>query len=193
MQLHDALIAIIVATFCGFLFDRDLNGAGAFNDYGGYGASICMLFLGSPHTVVGMAGRLLKTHLPVDDNGAMLLRYPHALCRLEMTWTEAVPHQPPHDMAIYGTEGTMVAGREAVQLYTRKDRAGEAVPLDALPEGERNGPEYFVGCIRRGEDPVGLTNPDLSRGAQEILEAGLLSATTGMAVSLPVEDHLFRA
>ena len=64
--------------------------------------------------------------------------------------------------------------------------------LDELPEGEGNASEYFVGCIRRGEDPVGLTNPDLSRGAQEILEAGLLSATAGVAVSLPVEDHLFR-
>ena len=28
--------------------------------------------------------------------------------------------------------------------------------------------------------------------AQEIMEAGFLSATSGIAVSLPVEDHLFR-
>ncbi|MDA0746882.1 MAG: Gfo/Idh/MocA family oxidoreductase [bacterium] len=178
--------------FCGFLFDKELNGAGAFNDYSGYGAGICVLFLGSPHQVVGMAGRLLKTHLPVDDNGAMLLRYPNALCRLEMTWTEAVPHQPPHDIVIYGTEGTMVSGRESVQLFTRKNKEGTNVPLDELPEGERNGPEYFVRCVRAGVDSVGLTSPDMSRAAQEIMEAGLISATTGMAVSLPVEDHLFR-
>lgn len=179
-------------SFCGFLFDRYLNGAGAFNDYGGYGASMCMLFLGSPHTVVGMAGRLLKTHLPVDDNGVMLLRYPHALCRLEMTWTEAVAHKPPHDVVIYGTEGTLISGREAVQLYTRENKEGEDVPLDDLPEGRRHAPEYFVACIQEGVDPEGLTNPDLSRGAQEIMEAGLMSATTGVAVSLPVEGHLFR-
>ena len=178
--------------FCDFLFDKDLNGAGAFNDYGGYGASMCALFLGSPHSVVGMAGRLLKTHLPVDDNGAMLLRYPHALCRLEMTWTEAVALRPPHDVVLYGTEGTLIAGTQEVTLYTRSNKEGESVALDALPAGERNGPECFVASIRAGADPAGLTNPDLSRDAQEIMEAGWISATTGMAVSLPVEDHLFR-
>ena len=177
--------------FCGFLFDKDLNGAGAFNDYGGYGSVVCMAFLGSPHTVVGMAGRLIKTHLPVDDNGAMLLRYPHALCRMEMTWTEAVAHTPPHDFVFYGTEGTMVVGRE-VMLYTRTNKEGASVALDKLPKGQSNGPEHFVACIREGNDAQWLANPDVSRGAQEIMEAGLLSATSGIAVSLPVEDHLFR-
>ena len=77
-----------------------------------------MLFLGRPNRVVGMAGRLLKTHLPVDDNGMMILRYPNAMCRLEMTWTEAVPNKPPHDLMLHGTEGTIIAGSEVV-LYTR--------------------------------------------------------------------------
>lgn len=178
--------------FCGFLFDKDLNGAGAFNDYGGYGSSMCVWFLGSPNTVVGMAGRLLKTHLPVDDNGAMLLRYPDALCRLEMTWTEAVPHQPPHDVVLYGTEGTILCGRDDVILYTKRNSGGRSVRLDALPIGQRNAPEYFVKCLQEGTEPEGLTNGHLSRDAQEIMEAGLISATNGVAVSLPVEDHLFR-
>ena len=138
-----------------------------------------------------MAGRLLKTHLPVDDNGILLLRYPRALCRLEMTWTEAVAHQPPHDLVVYGTEGTVVAGRE-VWRFTRQDQQGKSVPLDVLPRGEGGAVEYFLGCIRRGEDPQGVTNPDLSRQAQEIMEAGLRSAAAGMEVALPLEDLLFR-
>lgn len=177
--------------FCGFLFDKHLNGAGAFNDYGGYGASMCALFLGRPHQVVGVAGRLLKTHLPVDDNGMMILRYPQAMCRLEMTWTEAVPHKPPHDVFLYGTEGTLIAGKE-VMLYTRKNKEGESIALDDLPAGETHGPEHFVACIRGGTAPNFLTSPDISHAAQEIMEAGLLSATSGTAVSLPIEDHLFR-
>ncbi|MFT5370318.1 MAG: putative dehydrogenase [Candidatus Latescibacterota bacterium] len=178
--------------FCGFLFDKHLNGAGAFNDYGGYGASMCVLFLGSPHEVVGVAGRLLKTHLPVDDNGMMILRYPHAMCRLEMTWTEAVAHKPPHDVMIYGTEGTIVAGSNTVMVYTRDNQEGVEVPVDALPEGQSNGPEHFIACIQEGREPEFLTNADLSRDAQEVMEAGLISATSGATVSLPIEDHLFR-
>lgn len=177
--------------FCGFLFDADLNGAGAFNDYGGYGSSACVWFLGSPGSVVGVAGRLIKRHLPVDDNGMMILRYPHAMCRLEMTWTEAVPHVPPHDFVLYGTEGTLIAGAE-VTVHTRGDKEGKTVELDELPEGQTNGPECFLGAIRSGKDPAGLPNPDLSRDAQEVMEAGLLSALNGVTVALPVEHHLFR-
>jgi predicted dehydrogenase len=140
---------------------------------------------------VGVAGRLLKRHLPVDDNGMMILRYPKAMCRLEMTWTEAVAHTPPHDVVLYGSEGTIVAG-EYVMLYTRSNEEGESVEMDALPEGQSNGPTYFIECLRKGVDPKGLPNADLSRDAQEIMEAGLLSAVRGVTVSLPVEHHLFR-
>ena len=178
--------------FCGFLFDADLNGAGAFNDYSGYGSSLCVLFMGGiPSSVMGMAGRLIKTHLPVDDNGIIIMRYPNALCRLEMTWTEAVAHTPPHDLVLYGTEGTMVAGRELL-LYTRQNKDGESVELDELPAGQRSASEHFVHCIRTGEQPQFQTCPDLSYSAQQIMEAGLRSATSGMEISLPIEDHLFR-
>ena len=178
--------------FCEFLFDADLNGAGAFNDYSGYGSSLCALFMGGiPSSVFGMAGRLVKTHLPVDDNGILVMRYPNALCRLEMTWTEAVPHQPPHDLVVYGTEGTLIAGRELV-LFTRQNKDGETVELDELPQGQGSGSEHFVHCIRTGEQPQFQTSPDLAYAAQQIMEAGLRSATSGMEISLPVEDHLFR-
>ena len=146
---------------------------------------------GIPSSVMGMAGRLVKTYLPVDDNGMIIMRYPNALCRLEMTWTEAVPHTPPHDLVVYGTEGTIVAGRE-LMLYTRDDKDGTSVDLDPLPEHQQNSAEQFVHCIRSGEPPQFQTCPDLSYQAQQIMEAGLRSATSGMEISLPLEDHLFR-
>ena len=138
-----------------------------------------------------MAGRLLKTHLPVDDNGMMILRYPQAMCRLEMTWTEAVPHKPAHEVILHGTHGTIIAG-DAVTLYTRDDKDGETIARDALPAGEGNGAEHFVHCILSDTAPGFVTCADLSRHAQEIMEAGLISATNGIAMSLPIEDHLFR-
>ena len=182
--------------FQGFLFDKDLNGAGALNDYAGYGATLCVWFLGSPNSVAGMGGRLLKTHLPVDDNAVLLLRYPHALCVLEMTWTEAVPHRPAHDLIVYGSQGTMVVPMSArdgnVRLYTREDKEGTEVAPDPAPEGIVHGPACFVNAIRQGRWPEGICNPNLSRQAQEIMEAGLISIRSGAAIALPLEDHLFR-
>ena len=182
--------------FQGFLFDRHLNGAGALNDYAGYGATLCVWFLGSPNSVAGMAGRLLKTHLAVDDNAVLLLRYPRALCILEMTWTEAVAHRPAHDLIVYGTQGTMVVPMSAregnVRVYTRDNKEGTEAPPDPLPTGVTNGPECFVKAIREGQWPEGICSPNLSRQAQEIMEAGLISARSGAAIALPLEDHLFR-
>ncbi len=179
------------AEFCGFLFDPRQNGAGAFNDYSGYGASLCVLFLGGlPSSVFGMAGRLVKTHLPVDDNGILVMRYPRALCRLEMTWTEAAPHFPPHDLVLYGTEGTLVAGQE-LRLFPRGGKTAATVPLDTLPAGQRCAAEHFVDCVLTGAEPGFQTSPDVAYDAQQIMEAGLRSATTGAQVQLPLEDHLF--
>ena len=178
--------------FCQFLFDRELNGSGAFTDYGGYGASLCILFLGgSPNSVMAMAGRLVKTHIAVEDNGILLMRYPGALCRLEMTWSEAVPMKPAHDLVLYGTEGTLAVGEE-IRLYTRENPEGEAVIAEPSPRASANATRHFLRCVVDGVEPEGQTNPDLSRSAQEIVEAGLRSATSGVEISLPLEDHLFR-
>ncbi|MDE2734867.1 MAG: hypothetical protein OXI72_10775, partial [Gemmatimonadota bacterium] len=119
-------------------------------------------------------------------------RYPEALCRLEMSWTEAVPHVPPHDVVLYGTEGTMVVGNQ-VTVYTRQNREGTEVELDELSASQSNAATHFLHCIRSGQPPQGTTNATQSRHAQEIMEAGLQAATSGIEVSLPLEGHLFRA
>ena len=121
----------------------------------------------------------------------MVLRYPQALCRLEMTWTEAVPHVPPHDVVLYGTEGTIVVG-DRVTVHTRQNRERTEVELDELAVSERSAAAHFLHCIRSGEPPQGTTNATQSRYAQEIMEAGLQAATSGIEVSLPIEGHLFR-
>ena len=178
--------------FCEFLFDAELNGAGAFNDYSGYGASVCVLFMGGiPNSVMGMAGRLVKMHIPVDDNGVLLMRYPQAICRLDMTWTEAVSHVPSHDFVVCGTEGTMLIGKE-LHLHTRSNKEGQLIELDELAENQRSAIEHFVHCIQNNEQPQFQTSSELSYDAQQIMEGGLRSATTGVEVSLPIEDHLFR-
>ena len=92
---------------------------------------------------------------------------------------------------LYGTDGTLIAGQE-VTVHTRTDKEGKSVELDALPEGQTNGPECFIGSLQQDKEPQGLPNADLSRDAQEIMEAGLLSAVNGVTVNLPVEHHLFR-
>ena len=113
------------------------------------------------------------------------------VCRIEMTWSEAVSNVPAHDPVIYGTEGTLIAGRQ-VTLYTRTDKAGAVVDLDELPTNGLNATDHFLHSVRTGAEPQFQTSAQLSRAAQEIMEGGLRSAISGVEVSLPIEDHLFR-
>ncbi len=176
--------------FVEWLFDPVENGAGAMFDYLGYGASLARLFIGLPTQVMAIAGRIVRTNIPVDDNAIIALEYNDANAVIETTWTEAVPGWPPHDLTLYGTEGVMVAGASKVR-YVRKGQDGDEVEAPELPSPRSNGPEYFVHCIRSGEAVTGMCSPENSHDAQQIMEAARLSVLTGQRVALPLVDHLY--
>jgi predicted dehydrogenase len=177
--------------FCEWLFDPEENGAGALFDYLGYGASMARLFIGRPTGVFAIAGRLVKQYIPVDDNAVVALEYHDANAVIECTWTEPVSGRPPHDLVLYGTEGVLVAGRDGVTVCTRDDREGRVHEPPELEAPRRNGPEYFVDCIRSGGPVEGMCSPENSHDAQQVMEAARLSVLTGQKVALPLVDHLY--
>jgi predicted dehydrogenase len=177
--------------FVDWLFDPVENGAGSMFDYLGYGASLARLFLGVPSQVMAIAGRLVRTNIPVDDNSIIALEYPNASAVIETTWTEAVPGWPPHDTTLYGTEGAMVVGRGKVTWVHQDKKSGGEVEPPKLEAPRRNGPEYFIHCIRSGEPVTGMCSPENSLDAQQIMEAARLSVLTGQKIALPLVEHLY--
>ncbi len=176
--------------FYEWLYDPIENGGGALFDYLGYGASLARLFIGVPARVTAIAGRLVKDYIPVDDNAIVALEYQDANAVIECTWTEPVPGRPPHDVILYGTEGVMLASGKSVRIYKRGEDDQEIEP-PALKAPRRNGPEYFVHCIRNGQPIEGICSPENAHDAQEIMEAARLSVLTGRHISLPLVDHLY--
>jgi predicted dehydrogenase len=183
--------------FYSWLYDGERNGAGAYVDYCGYGASMARLLLGLPSRVQATIGRLQKDYIDVDDNAVLVLRYPRAIGVVEATWTSAGPI-PDGGPIIWGSEATLTvqrgyATREgqivrngAIRIVTREDPDGRIIEPPALPEGERNATEYFLDRVRSGRPIDGLVSLDVGRDTQEILEAGLLAAREGRDVSLPL-------
>ena len=89
----------------------------------------------------------------------------------------------------YGAEGWigLVGGKPGVKVVIQ--RAGqpeEELDPGTLPEGERSGPEYLITCLESGRPVEGMCSARVSRDAQEMLDAGLVSADTGGAVVLPM-------
>jgi predicted dehydrogenase len=175
--------------FCEWLYDPFRNGAGALVDQGGYSATVCRWFLGQPNQVVAMGGGLTKDDPAILDNAVMLLRYPKAIGVAETSWSW-IGGLPTAGPVVYGVEGTLVAhgGRDpaGVTLITRGQTEPRNLDAPPLPEGQRNAPEYFVSSILADRPIEGLVSPAVSRDAQEILEAALLSIRTGQEVALPL-------
>jgi predicted dehydrogenase len=179
--------------FCDWLYDAARNGAGAIVDQGGYAATVCRWFLGQPSRIVAMGGCLTKEDITDVDNAVILLRYPNAIGVAETSWSW-VGGLPTAGPVVYGTEGTLFAhgAREAVgvTLITRGQTEPKHVDAPPLPEGERNAVEYFVTSIRHERPIEGLVSPAVSRDAQEILEAAIISIRTGREVALPLDREL---
>lgn len=179
--------------FCDWLYDNERNGAGALTDQAGYSATICRWFLGRPQRLLAMGGRLTKTDISDLDNVVILLRYDRAIAIAESSWSW-VGGYPTSGPYIYGTEGSLVAhgarDPQGVTLITREDPQPVVVEAGLLPDGERNAPEYFISCIAQERSIAGLVSPEVSRDAQEILEAGIIAINAGVEVTLPLDRRL---
>ena len=177
--------------FYNWLYDREKNGAGALIDYCCYGAVLARTVLGQPTRITAMAGRLQKDYVEVDDNAIILMGYHHALAITEASWTQ-VGNPFTYTPMFYGSAGMIVVprGENRLLLATKDNPDGQPIDPPALPPEFASGTAYFLSRIRSGQPVEGLCNAEISRDAQEILEAGLISARTGREVSLPLKTSL---
>lgn len=173
--------------FCEWLYDPKRNGrGGAFMDYCCYGALLARTVLGMPQQVSAVAQRLVKTDIGVEDNGMLIMNYPHAIAVSEGSWTQ-IGKLSAYMTMIYGTTGTLmleprVGGR--LLMATEEQPEGISIDVPTLPPHRASATAHFVHCIRTGEASLAMCDPVLGRDAQAILECGLDAAATGTCKAL---------
>jgi predicted dehydrogenase len=170
--------------FWEWLYDEERNGAGALMDYCCYSANMCARFLGLPEMVTGFRGVFVKEYPVPDDNAILLMKYASAFGVAEASWTQTVSYASPNPIA-YGTEGSLAIsdGKVTLQRVGGETEAIEPPPLQAPLQ---NGPQYFLHCLQTGAPVEGFCSMEISRDAQEILEAGKRAADTGVTQALPL-------
>jgi len=174
--------------FYNWLYDKELNGAGALMDYCCYGAALARYMLGQPSRVVGVVGHLLKDYITLDDNAIITMQWQRAIAVSEASWTQ-IGHLTSYVAVLYGSEGTLLVepgAKGRLLLATREHEDGIEVSVPALSAEKRNASAYFLHCIANDKPIEGLCSAEVSRDAQEILEAGLISAQQGSSISLPL-------
>ena len=176
--------------FCDWLYDAELNGAGALMDYCCYGSVLARVLLGSPASVSGVKLNTgFKPDLPLEDNAILVLSYPQALATTEASWTQ-IGKLTAYTTVLYGSSGTlMVEPRGGGQLIkaTADCPEGEPLPVPPAPPELRDASSHFLHLIENPEAAIHpLCEARACRDAQEILEAGLIAAREGRSVSLPL-------
>jgi predicted dehydrogenase len=177
--------------FYNWLYDPELNGAGALMDYCCYGAALARTVLGQPSRVTGVVGHCLKDYVTVDDNAVIVMQWPRAIAVTEASWTQ-IGHLTSYVATIYGGDGTLhvePGNKGRLLLATREHEDGVEVKVELLPADRNNATNYFLSRISQGLPIEGLCSAEVSRDAQEILEAGLRSASEGKAISLPLSIY----
>jgi predicted dehydrogenase len=156
-------------------------------DYCCYGAAMTCAVLGLPSSVTAVSARLRKHDLPAEDNAVIIMQHPQAISTAVASWTQS-GHLTSYEPMFYGSAGTIVVREMGSELWLANDKndAGAKLDVSEPPAAMRDSASFFLSHIRSGEPISGMCGPDVSLMAQQVLEAGLLSATEGCAVRLPL-------
>jgi predicted dehydrogenase len=162
---------------------RKASGGGSLLDYMGYGATLGTWYMNGEAPLEVTCTVDETPGIEVDQHAIAVCRYARGLSRMETRWgtfTDPWTHQPQPTcgFTFVGTDGTIASPDYATHLtvQTRARPERHEIPVDPLKEGERNGIEYVLGCIARGEAVGGPLDPALCLTAQRIVDTAMRSA-----------------
>jgi predicted dehydrogenase len=171
--------------FLACLTDPVLNGGGAVNDFGCYGADLTTWLMdGQKPLSVFCVTRHIKPDIypKVEDDATIVLSYPKAEAVLEPSWNWPFNRK---DLEIYGQTGYVLVP-QANELRVRTGNMTEETDTILQPLTGVNGDalSYLVAVVRGEIKPSGLSGLDENMTVVEILDAAQKSARTGRLVDL---------
>jgi predicted dehydrogenase len=174
--------------FLEWLTDPVLNGAGALNDFGCYGADLSTWLMHGerPIAVTAVAKHYKPLVYPkVEDDATILVEYATATASIEASWNWALNIK---DMEVWGETGVVHAfNGQTVQFRTPKEetkfiKINNAKPLTA----PNNDPLVYLTAVLRGQISGEGDQASLKYNmiAMEILDAAKRSIAEGKRIVL---------
>jgi predicted dehydrogenase len=171
--------------FLAWLTDPILNGGGAINDFGCYGADLATWFMDGqkPISVFAVAQHLKPDVYPkVEDDATIVLTYPTAQVILQPSWNWPFDRK---DMEVYGRTGYVFVPHPnelRVRFAGMPDEKDSTLP--ELSGTEADPLSYFAAVVRKEIKPTGLASLGVNMTVVEILDAAHESADTGRIIKL---------
>jgi len=171
--------------FLAWLTDPVLNGGGAINDFGCYGADLATWFFDGqkPLSVMAVAQQLKPDVYPkVEDDATIVLTYPKASVILQPSWNWPVNRK---DMEIYGSSGqVLVPQGDRLQVQTKDSPKATEISPPTIASPNADPVSYLAAVVRKETVPTGLSSLEVNLTVVEILEAAHESARTGKRIKL---------
>jgi scyllo-inositol 2-dehydrogenase (NADP+) len=172
--------------FLAWLTDPVLNGGGAINDFGCYGAGLATWLMDGqkPISVFAVARQIKPDVYPkVEDDATIVLTYPKATVILEPSWNWPFNVK---DLEIYGQTGYVKVPQPDELLVREGGKKSEETEITPPPlTGYNADPLSYLAAVVRGEiKPSGLSSLDVNMTVVEILDAAHKSAKTGKSIKL---------
>ena len=169
--------------FLAWLTDPVLNGGGALNDFGCYGADLATWFMDGqrPLSVFAMTQHIKPDVYPrVEDEATIVITYPKAQAILQASWNWPFDRK---DMEIYGNSGYVLVPRPSLLRVrlANKNEETEITP-SAISGPEADPISYLAAVVRREITPSGLSSLSVNMTVVEILDAARESARAGKRI-----------
>lgn len=169
--------------FLAWLTDPVLNGGGALNDFGCYGADLATWLMKGqrPLSVTAVTQQIKPDVYPnVEDEATIVIEYPKAQAILQASWNWAMDRK---DMEIYGRTGQVFVPHPDLVLarLTRDSNETEITP-PPLTGPNADYIAYLAAVARDEIVPTGLGSLSVNMTVVEILDAAHESARTGKRV-----------
>jgi scyllo-inositol 2-dehydrogenase (NADP+) len=171
--------------FLAWLTDPILNGGGAINDFGCYGADLATWLMDGqkPLSVFAVARHIKPDIYPkVEDDATIVLTYPKAEVILQPSWNWPFDRK---DMEIYGQTGYVLVPESNLLRVRTAKMSNETEMIPPPITGADADPISYLAAIVRGEiKPAGLASLEANMIVVEILDAAHKSAKTGKRIKM---------
>lgn len=171
--------------FLKWLTDPVLNGAGALNDFGCYGADLMTWFMhGRKPIAVTAVTRHYKplVYPKVDDDATIIVEYPGTTGLIEASWNWPFGIK---DLEVFGETG-YIHGLDNENIYTRmREKKISVKKADSLQAPINNAMNYLAAVLQRkipGTDDQ--SSLDYNIIVMQILDAAKRSAASGKRIVL---------
>jgi len=175
-------------TFLNWLTDPTLNGGGALEDFGCYGADLMTWLMDGqrPVSVFAVTQQIKPDVYPkVEDEATVVLAYPKAQGIIQASWNWSFNRK---DIEIYGKTGYVLVPQMDILRVRKGDAEENEIKIAQPPDsGSPKDQLAYLAAVARGEiQSSGLSSLQVNLIVTEILDAARESARTGKQIKLPL-------